>query len=124
MEATTLADLFTDVLGEAKDEKVKNIVSDSERRLTHWLMRLRRLKPRHFATKKKRARHLKTHSAISGQGTGRHDGLLAIRAWTNTTGDTPLEVDAIALVLALGGSLEEAEAGTFGDQLSDLEARH
>ena len=53
MEATTLVDLFADVLGEVKDERVKIIVSDSERRLTHWLMRLRRLKPRHFATKKK-----------------------------------------------------------------------
>ena len=46
-------DLFADVLGEAKDDRGKNIVSDSERRLTHWLMRLRRLKPGHFATKKK-----------------------------------------------------------------------
>ena len=44
--------------------------------------------------------------------------------WTHTTGDTPLEVEAKEVVLTLGGSLEEAEAGTLGDKLSDLEARH
>lgn len=32
--------------------------------------------------------------------------------WTQTTGDTPLEVEAKEVVLTLGGSLEEAEAGT------------
>ena len=44
--------------------------------------------------------------------------------WTHTTGDTPLEVEAKAVFLTLGGSLEEAEAGTLGGKLSDLEARH
>ena len=44
--------------------------------------------------------------------------------WTHTTGDTPLEVEAKEVVLTLGGSLEEAEAGTLEDKLSDLEARH
>ena len=39
MEATTLVHLFSDVLGEAKDERVKKIVSDLEARLTQWLMR-------------------------------------------------------------------------------------
>ena len=67
MEATTLVDFFADVLGEAKDDRVKNIVSDSQRRLTHWLLRLRRLQPRQFATKKKRVGHLKPHSRSEGK---------------------------------------------------------
>ena len=39
MEDATLVDLFADVPGEAKDERVKEIVSDLEARLTQWLMR-------------------------------------------------------------------------------------
>lgn len=48
----------------------------------------------------------------------------ATEQWTQKTGDTPLEVEAKALVLTLGESREEKEAGTFADKLSDLEARH
>lgn len=44
--------------------------------------------------------------------------------WTHKTRDTPLEVEAKALVLTLAESREEKEAGTFADKLSDLEARH
>ena len=43
---------------------------------------------------------------------------------THTTGNKTLEVEAKVLVLTLGGSLEEAEAGTLGDKLSDQEARY